>query len=91
MPPNWGPDERDSGEWEDDADAPQERDLDDEDGDEIPTVPCPNCGQSVAEIAERCPHCGDWIVAGGGRPQPSRWLIAAALLAAAGLLAWQLL
>ena len=90
MPPNWGPAERDDEDWEDDPDAPQDGDLDAED-DETPTVACPNCGQSVAEIAERCPHCGDWIVVGAGRPRTSRWLIAAALLAAAGLLAWQLL
>lgn len=46
--------------WEDDHDAPQECDLDDDDDDAV--VDCPNCGREVSELADRCPHCGDWIV-----------------------------
>ncbi len=77
--------------WEEDPDAPQECDLDDED-DETLTVPCPTCGRPVAEIAERCPHCGDWIVSGGdtGRTWP-RWVIVAAVLALVSFVLWYVL
>lgn len=89
MAPPWIPDEADAEEWDDDPEAPQERDLDDGD-DETPTVPCPHCGQPVADFAERCPSCGDWIIPGPHRSRASRWLIVTAILAAAALLAWQL-
>lgn len=37
--------------------------FDDDDGvDDYDTVPCPSCGRPVADEAEWCPHCGDWIV-----------------------------
>jgi hypothetical protein len=34
--------------------------YDDESADE-PTVPCPECGEPVAEIADRCAACGYWL------------------------------
>jgi hypothetical protein len=37
--------------------------FDDDDGvDAYDTVPCPSCGRPVADEAEWCPHCGDWLV-----------------------------
>jgi DNA-directed RNA polymerase subunit RPC12/RpoP len=59
----------DSPEWdENDRDAPQARDLTDEDADETPTVPCPHCGREIPDFADRCPYCGDWIVQSSGPP-----------------------
>jgi hypothetical protein len=42
-------------------------------------VPCPACGQPVSELADKCPHCGQWIVVrtgGGGIPA---WILIAGL------------
>jgi MYXO-CTERM domain-containing protein len=76
----------------------QEGDLDDEgvdgdtpdDPDEEPTVACGACGRSVWEEAQRCPHCGEWIVAGGDGGRRSRWHWGVGLLALAGFVAWVL-
>jgi hypothetical protein len=66
MPGRWESEE--TGEpWSEDPDAPQERDLSHDD-DDTATVPCPSCGQPVPDFAERCHHCGDWIVPGSGAP-----------------------
>lgn len=32
-----------------------------DDWDEEPTVPCPQCGHEVHEDSPRCPHCENWI------------------------------
>ncbi|MBU0638108.1 MAG: hypothetical protein KKB50_04525 [Planctomycetes bacterium] len=61
MAPEFDDDEFAEHEFSDDHEAPQPRDLDDADDDETPTEPCPNCRREVAEFAEQCPHCGDWI------------------------------
>ena len=88
MPERYEPPEVND-EWADadDPEGPQECDLVDQDSDETPTLPCPNCRQAVPEIVDRCPHCGDWIVpstaAAGGR---SPWLAVFMVLLAAGLL-----
>jgi len=88
MPPRVAGDYED---WGEDPDAPQECDLGNDD-DETPTVPCPSCGRPVAEIADRCPHCGDWIVSvGKGGPRWPRWVIVAALLALVGFALWNVL
>lgn len=47
----------------DDRDAPLEEDLadtgrDDEDTD---TIPCPKCGEQIADFSEQCPYCKEWI------------------------------
>ena len=45
--------------WDEDY----ENDWDD---DQTYTVACPNCGHDVYEDAEKCPHCGEYIVATAG-------------------------
>jgi uncharacterized paraquat-inducible protein A len=32
-----------------------------DDSEDEPTVPCPECGEPVLEIADRCPACGYWL------------------------------
>ncbi len=80
----------DDAEYDDDPEAPQERDRDDED-EEADTVPCPHCGRSVYEDADRCPHCGENVMPGRGLRRGQRgWMILAAVFAAALLAAWLL-
>ncbi|MEW6249588.1 MAG: hypothetical protein AB1716_02995 [Planctomycetota bacterium] len=75
--------------WDpDDPEGPQECDLAQSDDDETETVPCPACGREVADFAERCPHCGDWIVPGASGARQTPWLLVAVALAAAIFLAW---
>jgi hypothetical protein len=74
---------------EDDRDAPQARDLGATDDDETPTAPCPHCGAEVAEMAERCPACGEYIVWSAVARRGRRWWPAwVALAAVAALLLW---
>jgi hypothetical protein len=74
--------------WEDDRDAPQGRDLADDDEDETPTVPCPSCGREVAEFADRCPHCGDWVVQGGDSRPARRWPLIVVIVIIVAFLLW---
>jgi hypothetical protein len=63
----WDRDPEDAEEFDEDPEGPQECDLadDEEDGEDIYGVEaCPRCGKDVSELAERCPHCGEWIVQG---------------------------
>jgi len=46
-------------------DEPLEADQTDDD-EEVDTVACPSCRREIAEFAERCPYCGDWVVRGRG-------------------------
>ncbi len=43
---------------EDDDDCPDESD---DDSDDDPTAPCPHCGRSIYDDAERCPSCGAYL------------------------------
>lgn len=81
-----GPEPRDES-WDDDPDEVQDGDWDD--GDETPTVPCPRCGRPVPDFADRCHHCGDWIVQTAG-PAPRRNpVFAGVVIVAVGLvLVW---
>lgn len=58
--------------------------FEDDDGvDAFDTVECPACGRLVADEAQWCPHCGQWIVrrpAQAGRRQILYLLIVLALL-----------
>lgn len=45
--------------YEDDA---YEDDAFDDDG--VETVACPSCGAEIYEDAERCMHCGDYVIHG---------------------------
>ena len=57
--------QRDGDEFDDEG--PQDVDLEDLGGDEddSDTVPCRACGRDIYEDAERCPHCGEYVVPGG--------------------------
>ena len=56
--------------------------------DDSETVPCPSCGRDIFEDAERCPWCGDYVVADtsalSGRPS---WWIVLGLLGVAAVIA----
>jgi hypothetical protein len=82
MPGRFDPaDSHDAGWEEEDPDAPQERDLTDDDEDETPTVPCPHCRREVPDFADRCPYCGDWIVQSSCAPARRRvWFIVIVLI-----------
>jgi DNA-directed RNA polymerase subunit RPC12/RpoP len=69
------------GEWEDDPEGPQERDLVGEDDEDTPTVPCPSCGAEILDFVDKCPHCGDWIVQRSGTPSHRRgWVVLVVIL-----------
>jgi len=62
MSARWGHPEDDFGDEDvDDPEAPQECDLGGEDDLETDTEPCPACGREIAEMAEQCPYCGQWV------------------------------
>jgi len=68
---------------------PDEHDL--VDADEPAEVRCPSCGAEVFEDCQKCPHCGEWIVAAAraGRGGRGRlWLIAAIVLIVVILVVW---
>ncbi|HEX4414836.1 MAG TPA: hypothetical protein VH107_14475 [Lacipirellulaceae bacterium] len=44
-----------------DDDFEDDEDWYDEESDDEPTVPCPECGEPVLEISDRCPACGYWL------------------------------
>jgi hypothetical protein len=64
---------------------------DDPDVGEEDTIPCPECGGEVAEIADRCPSCGYWLTEADRRatdsgPAKPLWLrVTAAIVLAAFL------
>lgn len=76
--------------WDDDdPDGPQACDLDADDDDETPTVPCPNCRRPIPDFADRCPYCGDWIVQASGAPaRRSPWVVVVAVLLIVAFLYW---
>ena len=61
-----------------DPDGPQPCDLHDQD--QTDTEPCPSCGRQIADLAERCPYCGDWVVRGERSPASNRSLFFAAIV-----------
>ncbi len=73
-----------------DPEGPQECDLTG-DEDETDTVSCPSCGREIAELAEQCPHCGEWVEAGAGEPKRAPWVLLTALVALAVFIVWFLL
>lgn len=83
------PDNEPESEWEDDPEDPQEADQTDDDA-ETDTVPCSHCGREIAEFADRCPHCGAWVVPGAAdQPKPrSGWIVIVILLMVIVVLLW---
>jgi len=79
-------------EWPlDDPEGPQEHDLIDEDEDETPTVPCPHCHRPVPDFADRCHHCGHWIVqTAGPSARHNLWFVAVVIAVIAAFLIWLL-
>ena len=89
MSPRYGQSDYDEAWDEGDPDAPQARDVTDEDDDETPTVPCPSCRRPVPDFADRCPYCGDWIVQGVHMPaRRSLWFIILVLIVLATFAVW---
>jgi hypothetical protein len=72
-----------------DLDAPEDPDVDDADWNPDPAeVPCPYCKREISEDAERCPHCGSYILHSGA-PRPARpWWWVALISLVLLLLAW---
>jgi hypothetical protein len=70
--------------WDDDEDWSDALDGDDSESDE--STPCPECGDPIPGIIEKCPTCGYWLTDADRQAQPSRtskplWLrITAALI-----------
>jgi hypothetical protein len=77
-------------EWDgDDPEGPQDCDLQPDEGDDTPTVPCPSCHEDIPDSADRCPYCGDWVVQTSGEPvRKNPWFLVAALVGLAIVLAW---
>jgi len=50
--PRWDDDDA----WDDEADE-----SDDAPDDDDVTAPCPHCGGSIYDDAERCPRCGNYL------------------------------
>ena len=74
----------DESEFPDDADA-------DEDEDAVGEVPCPYCGATISEDAERCPKCGMYISAEDAPRRMPIWMVVTViLLLAAILVVWVL-
>ena len=71
-----------------DPEGPSRQDLRDLSDDDTDVTPCPACGADVYEDAERCPHCGAYIVPGRAGAGWRRWVVIAAVLALAGLVVW---
>lgn len=82
---NW--DSRD-GDPLDDAEGPQDIDLGDDDSADYEAVPCPSCGADVSELAEQCPHCGDWITPSAGPARRGPWIITLAIALLIAFVLW---
>ena len=66
-------------EYDDDNGLPLGHDLDD--GDDLPEIACPSCGQMVTEDTQKCPYCGDWITPRlSSSPGWRRWVYLAVIL-----------
>jgi len=75
---------------DDDRDLPQDIDLEDSE-DDNGLIECPSCGLVVEELADRCEHCGDWIIQPSEaqrRSQGWAWPAAVAILVAVILVYW---
>jgi len=76
-----------------DDDWGDETDLgDDTDGDDEPTVRCPECRREILEDTPRCPWCGRYVSATDhtGHERPL-WVLATALVCLAMALWWALM
>jgi predicted nucleic acid-binding Zn ribbon protein len=62
---------------------------DDDSSDENPTTPCPFCGESIYDDAERCPACGKYLsledAPAGQRPL---WIVMGVVACLAIVILW---
>jgi len=73
----------------DDAEFPDEADMDEDDGEELAeTAPCPYCKEPLYEQAERCPHCGRYIAQNEGRGRKAIWILIAAIACLVAVFMW---
>ena len=69
--------------WQDDEDQPELHDEapdESDQSDEPAEVPCPYCKREMSEEAERCPHCGCYILAHDAPRRLSWWWIVGVVL-----------
>ena len=73
----------------DDDELDDDYDVEADDLDDEPTVPCPYCRREVHEDAQRCPYCERYISAedAPGAPKPW-WLWAGVIVCLAIILLW---
>ncbi|MFQ5502748.1 MAG: hypothetical protein ACE5EQ_10675 [Phycisphaerae bacterium] len=65
-----------------DSEEPLPQDLVD-DSDELPEMQCPNCRRLICEDTQKCPYCGDWIIAVDpptAKWHTRRWMLVAAVM-----------
>lgn len=68
------------------SEDPDESDVDDSPAE----VACPSCQQMISEEAERCPHCGSYVVAGAAPRRFPWWVVVGVVLLIAAILAYVL-
>jgi hypothetical protein len=51
-----------------------------DDDDSVDLLPCPHCRRPMPELADKCPHCGDWVIPGHTPGTFPRWIVITALL-----------
>lgn len=73
---------------DDDVDDPIESDMDESDEPEL--VACPYCRKMIGEDAQRCHHCGNYILPDDTPGRIPWWLLVGAVLAAVAVLTWVL-
>ena len=69
-----------------DPEGPDPSEMDDHDEPDI--VPCPHCKKAISEEAEKCHHCGQWVIDRGeavNRPTWTVFLIVLLILTVTGI------
>ncbi len=61
-----------------DSEFPDDTDVDDDDAADAKS--CPICGESIFALAQRCPHCGNFISAEHVRNRRPLWIVAGVVL-----------
>jgi hypothetical protein len=70
----------------DDRDLPDESDTDEADEPEL--IQCPECRKYISEEAERCHHCGNYILAENGPMRFPPWMVVGIILAILAIMVW---
>ncbi len=72
-------------------DEPEDRawaSLDEEDGEDDPTEPCPYCGELVYDDAERCPSCERYLSREDAPRSRPTWVVVGVILCLAVVVFW---